>query len=63
VYVLKAWLWQVGRCKARMGGLSVADNKDRQIAVLKYGAKLEHFPRRQRPCPRPAGLHQRMRSM
>ena len=33
-----AWLWQFGRGKPRVGGLSVADTEDRRIAVLQDGA-------------------------
>jgi hypothetical protein len=33
-----AWLWQFGRCKPRVVGLSVTDTEDRQITVLQDGA-------------------------
>jgi hypothetical protein len=36
VYELNAWLWQFGRGKPRVGGLSVADTEDRRIAVQCY---------------------------
>ena len=42
MYELKAWLWQFGRGKPRVGGLSVADTEDRQIAVLQDGARRGH---------------------
>jgi hypothetical protein len=48
VYELNAWLWQFGRGKPRVGGLSVADTEDRQIAVLQDGARRGHAMRTKR---------------
>ena len=42
MYELNACLWQFGRGKPRVGGLSVADTEDRQIAVLQDGARRGH---------------------
>ena len=39
VYELKQWLWEFGRGKPRLGGLSVTATEERRIAVAKGGAK------------------------
>ena len=39
VYELNQWLWQFGRGKPRLGGLSVAATEERRIAVVKGAAK------------------------
>ena len=39
MYEINQWLWQFGRGKPRLGGLSVAENEERRIAVAKDGAK------------------------
>ena len=36
---INQWLWQFGRGKPRLGGLSVAETEERRIAVAKDGAK------------------------
>jgi hypothetical protein len=35
VYEVNQWLWQFGRGKLRLGGLSVEDTDDRKEAALK----------------------------
>ena len=35
VYEVNQWLWQFGRGKPRLGGLSVEDTDDRKEAALK----------------------------
>ena len=35
VYEVNLWLWQFGRGKPRLGGLSVADTEDSQTELLK----------------------------
>ena len=39
VYEINLWLWQFGRGKPRLGGLSVAETEERRIALAKDGAK------------------------
>ena len=39
VYKINQWLWQFGRGKPRLGGLSVAETEERRIALAKDGAK------------------------
>ena len=39
VYEIKQWLWQFGRGKPRLGGLSVAETEEQRIAVANDGAK------------------------
>ena len=39
VHEINQWLWQFGRGKPRLGGLSVAETEERRIAVAKDGAK------------------------
>jgi hypothetical protein len=47
MYELNTWLWQFGRGKPHVGGLSVADKEDRRIAVLQDGARvaMPHGPK------------------
>ena len=44
---MNQWLWQFGRGKPRLEGLSVVDTEGRQIAV-KGGAKRGHATRTRR---------------
>ena len=39
---INVWLWQFGRGKHHVWGLSVADTEDRRIAVLQDGARRGH---------------------
>ncbi len=48
VYEANLWLWQFGRGKPRLGGLSVGDTEERQIAVLQGGARRCHATRTKR---------------
>jgi len=48
VYELSAWLWQFGRGKPSVGGLSVADTEDRRIAVMQDVARRGHATRTKR---------------
>ena len=38
VYEVNQWLWQFGRGKPRLGGLSVAETEELRIEVAKDGA-------------------------
>ena len=48
VFEVNPWLWQFGRCKPRLGGLSMTESKDRRIAVPQDGAKHGHATRTKR---------------
>jgi hypothetical protein len=48
VYEVNQWLWQFGRGKPRLGGLSVVDTEERRIAVMQGGAKRGHATRTKR---------------
>ena len=48
VYEVNQWLWQFGRGKPRLGGLSVVDTEGRRIAVMQGGAKRGHATRTKR---------------
>ena len=50
VYEINQWLWQIGRGKPRLGGLSVAETEERHIAVPKDGAKRFVATRARRRC-------------
>ena len=39
MYEINRWLWQLGRGKQHLGGLSVAVTEERLIALAKDGAK------------------------
>ena len=39
MYEINQWLWQFGRGKRCLGGLSVAETDERRISVAKEGAK------------------------
>ena len=39
VYEVNPWLWQFGRGRPRLGGLSVSETEDRREAVVRAGAK------------------------
>jgi uncharacterized small protein (DUF1192 family) len=48
VYELNQWLWEFGRGKPHLGGLSVTETEDRRVAVLQDGAKRGHATLTQR---------------
>jgi len=39
VYEVNPWLWQFGRWRPHLGGLSVSETEDRREAVVRAGAK------------------------
>jgi len=45
VYELNQWLWQFGRGKPRLGGLSVSATEERRIAEMQDSAKRGHETR------------------
>ena len=55
-YEENTWLWEFGRGKPRLGGLSVAATEERCIAVIKGGAKqaVATRVRRSRKAPKTA---------
>lgn len=57
VYELNQWLWQFGRGKPRLGGLSVNETEERRIAAMQAGARCGHATRtkRKRTTPKAAG--------
>ena len=57
VYEINQWLWQLGRGKPRLGGLSVAETEEWRIAVAKDGAKraVATRARRRSKAPKVAG--------
>lgn len=59
VYEVNKWLWQFGRGKPRLGGLSVAATEERRSAVMQGGARRGHETRarRKRKAPKEAGAH------
>ena len=48
VYEVKPWLWQFGRGRPRLGGLSVSETEDRREAVVRWGKEESRDP----PQPR-----------
>ena len=48
VYEVNPWLWQFGRGRPRLGGLSVTETEERRETVFKDGAKRSHETRRRR---------------
>jgi len=48
VYEVNLWLWQFGRGKPRLGGLSVGKTEERRIAVMQTGARRGHATRTKR---------------
>ena len=48
VYEVNPWLWQFGRGRPRLGGLSVTETEERRETVLKDGAKRSHETSRRR---------------
>ena len=56
VYQLTRWLWEFGRGKPRLWGLSVAETEARRIAVMQDWAKRGHatLVRRSHKAPKAA---------
>jgi hypothetical protein len=51
-YEVNTWLWQFGRGRERLGGLSVSETEDRREQVVSAGAKQGHETRRRREAAR-----------
>ena len=45
VYEVNPWLWQFGRGRPRIGGLSVSETEERRDVVVRAGAKRSHETR------------------
>ena len=54
VYEVNLWLWQFGRGKPRLGGLSVADTEDRRTELLKDGHRRAVETRKRRKARKAA---------
>ena len=54
VYEVSLWLWQYGRGKPRLGGLSVADTEDRRTELLKDGHRRAVETRKRRKARKAA---------
>ena len=52
VYKVNPWLWQSGRGRPRLGGLSVSETKDKSKAIVWAGAKRSQETRRHREAAR-----------
>ena len=52
VYEVNPWLWQFGRGRPRIGGLSVSETKERRDVDVRAGAKRSHETRRRREAAR-----------
>ena len=54
VYEVKPSLWQFGRGRPRIGGLSVSESEERRYVVVRAGAKRSHetWPQRGRQARR-----------
>ena len=52
VYEVNPWLWQFGRGRPRLGGLSVSETEDRREAVVRAGSKRSQETRRRREAAR-----------
>ena len=52
VYEVNPWLWQFGRGRPRIGGLSVSETEERRDAVNRAGSKRSHETRRRREAAR-----------
>ena len=51
-YEVNTWLWQFGRGRERLGGLSVSETEDRREQVVSAGAKQGQETRRRREAAR-----------
>ena len=52
MYEINPWLWQFGRGRPRIGGLSVSETEIRRDAVNRAGSKGSHETRRRREAAR-----------
>ena len=52
VYEVNPWLWQFGRGRPRLRGLSVSETKDKREAVVRAGAKRSQEPLRRSEAAR-----------
>ena len=52
VYEVNPWLWQFGRGRPRLGGLSVTETEERRILIARTGAVKSHETRRRRKAAR-----------
>ena len=52
VYEVNPWLWQFGRGRPRIGGLSVSETEERRDAVNRAGSKRSYETRRRREAAR-----------
>ena len=52
VYEVNPWLWQFGRGRPGLGGLSVSETEERREAVVRAGAKRSQETRRRREAAR-----------
>ena len=52
VYEVNPWLWQFGRGRPRLGGLSVSETKEKSEAVVRAGAKRSQEPLRRSEAAR-----------
>ena len=52
VYVVNLWLWQFGRWRPSIGGLSVSETKKRCDVGVRAGAKRSHETRLRREAAR-----------
>ena len=55
VYEVNPWLWQFGRGRPRLGGLSVSETEERRDAVNRAGAKRGVETRHRRQAARRRG--------
>ena len=52
MYEVNLWLWQFGRWRPRIGGLSVSETKERRDVGVRAGAKRSHEIRRRSEAAR-----------
>ena len=52
LYKVNPWLWQFGRGRPSIGGLSVSETKERRDADVRAGVKRSHETRRRREAAR-----------
>ena len=52
MHEVNPWLWQFGRGRPRLAGLSVSETEDRREAVVRAGAKRSQETRRRSEAAR-----------
>ena len=52
MYEVNPWLWQFGRGRPRLGGLSVTETEERRVLIARKGAVKSHETRRRRKAAR-----------